>query len=233
MSRSVLVTDDDLGVGRAVAAVMLGAGHKVTFAQSDGPQPVDLFAVPCDPADAGSVDRAFQAAEHQHGPVEVLVVNSRRGVDVTLAEVDEERFGQTLNVNLGGAHRLARRALPGMLRGRWGRVIFVSAAPGMRGAAGRTDAAASAAGLVGIARSMVRELGARGVTANVVAPGVLEGDPASRPPEKRPDTWGGIPLGRSGTAAEVAAAVRYFASDDAAYVTGAVLPINGGAGMGH
>ncbi|MEV6851355.1 SDR family oxidoreductase [Actinoplanes sp. NPDC051411] len=233
MSRSVLVTDDERGVGRAVAAVLREAGHRVTVAHRDGPPPPELFAVPCDPADKASVDRAFEAAEQRHGPVEILVAGSRRGAAGSLGDLTGDSFSQLLDVNLVGTYRLVRRALPGMLRRRWGRLIFVAAAPGYRGAAGHSDAAASAAGLVGIARSLVRELGPRGVTANVVAPGVLEGDPESRPPERNPDTWSEIPLGRSGTAAEVAAAVGYLASAEAAYVTGAVLPVDGGVGMGN
>lgn len=232
MSRSVLVTDDDLGVGRAVAGVLLDAGHKVTFAHRGGPTPAGMPTVVCDPADTGSVDRAFEAAEQQNGPVEILVAGCRRVEELPLTQLSDERFAEIIDIDLTGTYRLARRALPGMMRKRWGRLIFISAAPGFRGAAGRTDAAASASGLVGLARSLARELGARGVTANVVAPGVLENDPASRPPERRPDTWTGIPLGRSGTAAEVAAAVRFLASADASYVTGAVLPVDGGFGMG-
>ena len=233
MSRSVLITDDDLGVGSAVATAMLDAGHKVTMIYRDTPPPAEIFAVQCDVGDSASVDSAFEAARGQHGPVEIMVVTAGRGADTPFTELGEARFGQTLDGNLTAAYRLSRRALPGMLRNKWGRLIFVSSAWALRGAAHNADFAASTAGLVGPARSLVRELGPRGVTANVVAPGVLEGDPDARPAERRPDTWAGIPLGRSGTPAEVATVVRFLAGEDTAYVTGTIMAVDGGFGMGN
>jgi NAD(P)-dependent dehydrogenase (short-subunit alcohol dehydrogenase family) len=233
VSRSVLITDDELGVGSAVAAAMLDAGHKVTMVYREEPPPAGLFGVRCDVRDTASVDSAFEAARAQHGPVEILVVTAGRAAGTFFTDLAEAQFERSLDVNLTGAYRLTRRALPGMLRTKWGRLIFVSSAAAFRGAGNHADFAASTAGLVGLARSLVRELGPRGVTANVVAPGVLEGDPDARPAERRPDTWSGIPLGRAGTPAEVAAMVGFLAGETTGYVTGAVLPVDGGFGMGN
>ncbi|WP_329293620.1 3-oxoacyl-ACP reductase FabG [Streptomyces pseudovenezuelae] len=234
MARSVLVTGGNRGIGLAVARAFVENGDKVAVTHRDTPPPDGLFGVRCDVTDSGQVERAFKEVENAHGPVEVLVSNAGVTDDTLLLRMSEERFTSVLDTNLTGAYRFARRAARGMLRARWGRVILMSSVAGMTGTAGQVNYAASKSGMVGMARSMARELGSWGVTVNVVAPGLVLTDMAEKLPEERREQMRGqIPLGRHGDPREVAAAVRWLASDEAGYVTGAVLPVDGGLGMGH
>jgi 3-oxoacyl-[acyl-carrier protein] reductase len=184
--------------------------------------------------DAAAVDSAFAAAETAHGPVEILVANAGTSRDQLLALMSEEHFAEVIDTNLAGAYRVAKRASRHMIRMRRGRIIFISSVVGMLGSAGQANYAASKAGLIGLARSLARELGSRAITVNVVAPGFVDTEMTAALPEARREAiLAGIPLGRYASAGEVAAAVEFLASADAAYITGAVIPVDGGLGMGH
>lgn len=234
MSRSVLVTGGNRGIGLAVAQAFAAAGDKVAVTHRASPAPGDLFGVPCDVTDAGQVEQAFAAVEAEHGPVQVLVANAGVTDDGLLLRMSEDQFTRVLDANLTGAYRVARRAAKGMLRARSGRMIFISSVVGLTGSAGQVNYAAAKAGLVGLARSIARELGSRGITANVVAPGFVETDMTSGLPDaRRAEVLAGIPLGRYATAAEVAGVVTFLAGESAGYITGAVIPVDGGLGMGH
>jgi 3-oxoacyl-[acyl-carrier protein] reductase len=193
-----------------------------------------LSVVRCDVRDAASVDAAFTAVEKERGPVEVVVANAGITSDQLLVLLKEEAFTDVLDTNLTGAYRVAKRAVRGMLKMRRGRMIFISSVVGLYGAPGQANYAASKAGLVGLARSLARELGSRGITANVVAPGFVESDmTAVLPEERKAEILGAVPLARYADAEEVAGAVAFLAGPDAAYITGAVIPVDGGLGMGH
>jgi 3-oxoacyl-[acyl-carrier protein] reductase len=190
--------------------------------------------VTCDVTDSASVDAAFAEAEAAHGPVEVLVANAGVTNDTLLMRMTDEEFTSVLDTNLTGAFRCARRASKGMIRLRRGRIVLISSVVGLYGSPGQVNYASSKAGLVGLARSITRELGGRGITANVVAPGFVETDMTAGLPEAQQAAYrAAIPAGRFATADEVAGAVRFLASDEAAYITGAVVPVDGGLGMGH
>lgn len=232
--RSVLVTGGNRGIGLAIAHRLQDQGHKVTVTYRSGEVPDGLAGVRCDVTDAASVDAAFGEVEAAQGPVEVLVSNAGLTDDTLLLRMSEDSFTRVLDANLSGAYRVAKRAATGMLRKRWGRMIFISSVVGLMGSAGQVNYAASKAGLVGVARSIARELGSRNITANVIAPGFVDTDMTRALPEaRRNEIVGQIPLKRYADAAEIAAAVAFLASDDAAYITGAVLPVDGGLGMGH
>ncbi len=233
--RRVLVTGGNRGIGLAIARSFAESGHHVAVTTRSGAAPDGLVGVPCEVTDTASVDAAFTAAEQVlGGPVEVLVANAGITRDQLLMRMSDAEFDEVLDTNLAGAFRCARRASKGMIRLRYGRIIFVSSVVGLYGSPGQANYAASKAGLVGLARSISRELGGRGITANVVAPGFIHTDmTAELPDERRAAYLAAIPAGRFAAPEEVAAAVRFLASDEAGYVTGAVLPVDGGLGMGH
>ncbi|MDP9396785.1 MAG: 3-oxoacyl-ACP reductase FabG [Actinomycetota bacterium] len=234
MSRSVLVTGGNRGIGLAIARAFAEGGDAVAVTHRSGEPPEGLYGVRCDITDTGQVEAAFGAVEAQQGPVEVLVANAGITRDQLVLRMPDEDFAAVLDTNLTGAFRCARRASKGMLRLRRGRMVFVSSVVGLTGSAGQTNYAASKAGLVGLARSLARELGSRGITANVVAPGFVETDmTAALGEQRRAEILGSVPLGRYAGPAEVAEVVRFLAGDAAAYITGAVVPVDGGLGMGH
>jgi 3-oxoacyl-[acyl-carrier protein] reductase len=234
LGRSVLVTGGNRGIGLAIARRLAQGGDSVTVTSRSG-DPVDgLAVVPCDVRDATSVDTAFSAVEASHGPVEVVVANAGIIKDQLLALMSEDDFAGVVDTNLAGAYRTAKRAVRGMMRMRRGRLIFISSVVGLYGSAGQANYAASKAGLIGLARSLARELGSRNITSNVIAPGFVESDlTAGLSEERRQAILGAVPLGRFAVADEVAGVAQFLASDDAAYVTGAVIPVDGGLGMGH
>ena len=232
--RVVLVTGGNRGIGLAVARAFAAQGDRVVVASRSGEAPDGLPAVVCDVSDTASVDAAFSAVEAEHGPVEICVANAGITRDTLLLRMTDEDIDAVLDTNLVGAIRVARRAAKGMLRLRRGRLVFVSSVVGMLGSAGQVNYAASKAGLVGVARSLARELGSRGITANVVAPGFVDTDmTAALDDDRRAEIVSAVPLGRYASPDEVAAVVTFLASDAAAYVTGALVPVDGGLGMGH
>jgi 3-oxoacyl-[acyl-carrier protein] reductase len=230
----VLVTGGNRGIGLAIARRLAADGDSVTVTSRSGEPVDDLTVAACDVRDAAQVDAAFTLAEEKHGPVEVVVANAGVARDQLLALMSEDAFAEVVDTNLAGSYRVARRAVRGMMRMRRGRLIFISSVVGLLGSGGQANYAASKAGLVGMARSLARELGSRNITANVVAPGFVDTDMTSALPEdRRKAILAGVPLGRLAAAQEVAAAVAFLAGPDAAYITGAVLPVDGGLGMGH
>jgi 3-oxoacyl-[acyl-carrier protein] reductase len=234
MSRSVLVTGGNRGIGLAIARRLAAAGDSVTVTSRSGAEVPGLMVAQCDVRDASAVDAAFTAAEAAHGPVEVVVANAGITRDQLLALMSEDDFGAVIDTNLTGAYRVAKRAVRPMIRMRRGRIIFISSVVGLLGSGGQANYAASKAGLVGLARSLARELGTRNITVNVVAPGFVDTDmTAALADDKKAAILAGVPLRRYASADEVAAAVAFLASADAAYITGAVLPVDGGLGMGH
>jgi 3-oxoacyl-[acyl-carrier protein] reductase len=232
--RSVLVTGGNRGIGLAIARALAAGGDRVTVTYRSGQPPEDLAGVRCDVTDPDSVEAAFTEVEASQGPVEVLIANAGVTRDQLIMRMTEDDFGTVVATNLAGSWRVAKRASKGMLRLRRGRVVFISSVVGMLGSAGQTNYAASKAGLVGLARSLARELGSRGITFNVVAPGFVETDMTAELPDDLQKTYQGqIPLGRFASVDEVANVVRFLASEEAGYVTGAVVPVDGGLGMGH
>lgn len=233
--RNVLVTGGNRGIGAAIALAFVEAGDQVVVTSRNGDAPEGTQAVACDVTSAEQVDAAFsQAEELLGGPIEVVVANAGITRDTLLMRMSDEDFEAVLDTNLTGAFRCARRASKGMLKLRRGRIIFVSSVVGLYGAPGQANYAASKAGLVGLARSITRELGKRGITANVVAPGFVETDMTKALPEKQQAEYlGVIPAGRFAQPEEIAKVVRFIASDEAAYISGAVIPVDGGLGMGH
>lgn len=232
--RSVLVTGGNRGIGRAIAEAFLAQGDRVAVTTRSGGAPEGALDVRCDVTDAAAVDAAFAEVEAAHGPVEVLVANAGITADTLLLRMSEEDWDAVIATNLTGSFRLAKRAAKGMLRLRRGRIILISSVVGLLGSPGQVNYAASKAGLVGMARSLARELGSRSITTNVVAPGFIETDmTGALPEEQRAEYQSRIPLGRLGAAEEVAGTVTWLAGPAAAYVTGAVIPVDGGLGMGH
>jgi 3-oxoacyl-[acyl-carrier protein] reductase len=234
VGRSVLVTGGNRGIGLAIANSFVAAGDKVAITHRSGEPPDGMYGVRCDVTDAAQVDNAVDTVTEQQGPVEVLVANAGITRDTLLLRMSEEDWSAVIDTNLTGSFRVAKRVARGMLRLRRGRIIFISSVVGLLGSAGQVNYAASKAGLVGMARSLTRELGSRSITANVVAPGFIETALTDVLTDDKKDEYlGQIPLGRYATVDEVAAVVRFLASDDAAYISGAVIPVDGGLGMGH
>jgi 3-oxoacyl-[acyl-carrier protein] reductase len=234
MARSVLVTGGNRGIGLAIARRLAAGGDAVTVTSRSGADVEGLMVARCDVRDPAAVDAAFTAAEAAHGPVEVLVANAGTNRDQLLPLMSEEHFAEVIDTNLAGAYRVAKRACRAMIRMRRGRIIFISSVVGLLGSAGQANYAASKAGLVGLARSLAREFGSRGITVNVVAPGLVDTDMTAALPEARKDAiLASVPLRRLASADDVAAAVEFLASADAAYITGALIPVDGGLGMGH
>ena len=233
--RNVMVTGGNRGIGLSIARAFAEGGDNVVVTHRSGEPPEGLQGVRCDVTDSASVDAAFAEAEELlGGPVEVLIANAGITKDQLLMRMSDEEFDSVVDTNLAGAFRCARRASKGMIRLRKGRIVFISSVVGLYGSPGQTNYAASKSALVGLARSISRELGGRGITANVVAPGFIETDMTAQLPEDRKKAYqASIPAGRFAQPEEVAAAVRFIASDDAAYITGAVIPVDGGLGMGH
>jgi NAD(P)-dependent dehydrogenase (short-subunit alcohol dehydrogenase family) len=234
MSRVVLVTGGARGIGLACAQRFAAQGDRVAVTYNSSPPPDGLFGVQCDVTSAASVDAAFAAVEAELGPVEVLVSNAGITKDGLLLKMSEESFTSVIDTNLTAAYRVAKRATPSMLRARSGRIILVSSVVGLLGSAGQANYAASKAGLVGFARSLARELGSRSITVNVVAPGPVETDMTASLGDKRlAELTDAVPLGRMASPDEIAGVIAFLASADAAYITGAVIPVDGGLGMGH
>jgi 3-oxoacyl-[acyl-carrier protein] reductase len=234
VGRSVLVTGGNRGIGLAIARAFAENGDMVTITYRGAEPPDDLIGVRCDVTDQVSVDAAFDRVEERYGPVEILVANAGVTRDTLLLRMSEEDFSHVVDTNLTGAFRVVRRAARGMLRARKGRIVLIGSVVGLLGSPGQANYAATKAGLIGMARSLARELGSRGITVNVVAPGFVESDmTAELTEQRRAEILAGIPLARYATADEVARVVRWVASDEAAYITGAVIPVDGGLGMGH
>jgi 3-oxoacyl-[acyl-carrier protein] reductase len=230
----VLVTGGNRGIGRAIAQAFADAGDDVAITFRSGEPPAGFLAVKCDITDPGQVEAAFDEVEAAQGPVEVLVANAGVTRDTLLLRMSEDDWASVIETNLTGTFRTVKRASKGMLRLRRGRIILISSVVGLLGSAGQVNYAASKSGLVGMARSIARELGSRSITANVVAPGFVETDMTDvLPDDKKAEYVAAIPLGRMTTPEEVAGVVRWLASEEAAYVTGAVIPVDGGLGMGH
>jgi len=234
MDRSVLVTGGNRGIGLAIARAFVANGDRVAVTHRASGPPEGLFGVQCDVTSAAEVDAAFAAVEAEHGPVEVLVANAGLTDDTLLLRMSEESFTRVLDANLTGAFRVTKRATSGMLKLKRGRLIYISSVVALMGSPGQANYAASKAGLIGFARSVARELGSRSITANVIAPGFIDTDmTAELGDARKAEILGSVPLKRYGTADEIAGAALFLASPAAAYVTGAVLPVDGGLGMGN
>ncbi len=232
--RTVLITGGNRGIGYAIAEEFVAQGHRVAVTARSGQGPEGTLTVQADVTDAASIDAAFTRVEEELGPIEVVVANAGITRDTLLLRMSEDDFTEVIDTNLTGAFRIVKRAAKGMLKARFGRIVLISSVVGLYGSPGQVNYSSSKAALVGFARSITRELGARNITANVVAPGFIETDMTAELPEAQQAEYKkSIPAARYGTAAEVAKAVAWLASDDAAYISGAVIPVDGGLGMGH
>ena len=233
-ARTVLVTGGNRGIGYAIAEEFVAQGHRVAVTARSGEGPAGTTTVRADVTDADALDAAFAEIEQKLGPVEVVVANAGITRDGLLMRMSNEDFDTVVDTNLGGAFRVVKRASTGMIKAKFGRIILVSSVVGLLGGAGQVNYASSKAGLVGMARSITRELASRGITANVVAPGFIETDMTAELPEaQQADYKKSIPAGRFASPSEVAKVIAWLASDDAAYISGAVIPVDGGLGMGH
>ena len=232
--RVVLVTGGNRGIGRAIAERFVRDGYRVAVTARSGEGPEGTLTVRADVTDAAALDAAFTEVEQQLGPVEIVVANAGITKDTLLLRMSEDDFDSVVATNLGGTFRVVKRASKGMLRARFGRIILISSVVGLYGSAGQVNYSASKSALVGFARSITRELGARGITANVVAPGFIETDMTAELPEETQKQYkASIPAGRFATPDEVAGVVTWLASDESGYISGAVIPVDGGLGMGH
>ncbi len=230
----MLVTGGSKGIGRAMAEAFRDAGYKVAATYRSGGVPDGVLGVTCDITDQGQVDQAFETIEAELGPVEVLVANAGVTRDTLLMRMSDDDWDTVIDTNLTGTFRVVRRAARPMMRGRFGRVILISSVVGLLGSPGQLNYASSKSALVGMARSLARELGSRNVTANVVAPGFIETDMTSVLPEETIKGYKArIPVGRLGSVDDVAQAAMFLAGEHAGYITGAVIPVDGGLGMGH
>jgi 3-oxoacyl-[acyl-carrier protein] reductase len=232
--RTVLITGGNRGIGFAIASEFVALGHRVAVTARSGEGPAGSLTVRADVTDAASIDAAFTQVEAELGPIEVVIANAGMTRDTLLMRMSEDDFTDVIDTNLNGAFRVAKRASKGMLKARFGRIVLVSSVVGLLGSAGQVNYSASKSGLIGLARSITRELGARGITANVVAPGFIETDMTAELPEAQQAAYKkSIPAGRFATPEEVAKVIVWLASDDAGYISGAVIPVDGGLGMGH
>lgn len=233
-ARTVLITGGNRGIGRSIAEKFIEQGHRVAVTARSGEGPVGSLTVTADVTDGDSLTAAISTVEQALGPIEVLVANAGITKDMLLMRMSDEDFESVIDTNLTGSFRLVKRGITSMIKQRFGRVIFISSVVGLLGSAGQVNYSSSKSALVGFARSLTRELGARGITANVVAPGFIETDmTAALPAEQQAEYKKNIPAGRFAQPEEVAAVVAWLASDDAAYISGAVIPVDGGLGMGH
>ncbi|HEU4808717.1 MAG TPA: 3-oxoacyl-ACP reductase FabG [Homoserinimonas sp.] len=233
-ARTVLVTGGNRGIGYAIAEEFIAGGHRVAVTARSGSGPAGSLTVVADVTDPDSIDAAFTTVEAELGPVEVVVANAGVTRDMLLMRMSDDDFTSVIDTNLSGAFRVVKRASKGMIKARHGRIILVSSVVGLLGGAGQVNYSASKSGLVGLARSVTRELGSRGITANVVAPGFIETDMTAELSEATQAEYKKqIPAGRYATPAEVAKVITWLAGDDAAYISGAVIPVDGGLGMGH
>lgn len=235
IARSILVTGGNRGIGLAVARRLAAEGHKVAVThRGSGVTDDNLFAVECDVTDSAAVDDAFSRIEEHQGPVEVLVANAGLNADMLIMRMSEENFAKVIDANLTGVFRVAKRASRNMIKNRFGRLIFMGSVAGLTGLPGQANYSASKAGLVGMARSLTRELGSRSITANVVAPGFIDTDMTRALDDKQQEiALQAIPATRIGKVEEVAGVISFLASEDAGYISGAVIPVDGGLGMGH
>ncbi len=234
MSRSVFVTGGNRGIGLAVARAFATAGDRVAVTHRSGGPPPGLTGVRCDITDAASVEQAFKEVEAVQGPVEILVACAGITRDGLLLGMPDEDIDEVIDTNLRGVFRVAKLAALGMLPSRWGRLVLISSAVALQGSPGQTNYAATKAALIGLGRSLAWELGSRGITVNIVCPGLVETDMTRHLTAKRRQEYlSATPLGRPGTPQEVADVVRFLASEQASYITGAVIPVSGGLGMGH
>jgi 3-oxoacyl-[acyl-carrier protein] reductase len=230
----VLVTGGSKGIGHGVALRLAKSGHRVAATYRSGEVPADVLGVQCDVTDPAQIEAAFAQIESTLGAVEVLVANAGITRDTLMMRMSDDDWDQVIATNLTGAFRVARRAARPMIRGKFGRLVFISSVVGAMGSAGQVNYAASKSGLVGMARSLARELGSRGITANVVAPGFIETDMTAELSEELIKKYAEqVPLGRFGSVDDVAGTIEFLVSDAAAYITGAVIPVDGGLGMGH
>jgi 3-oxoacyl-[acyl-carrier protein] reductase len=234
MSKVVLVTGGNRGIGKSIAEAFIKAGFKVAVTVRSGEGPQGSLSVKADVTDAASLDAAYAEIEEKLGPVEILVANAGITRDTLLMRMSDEEFEEVINTNLTGAFRVVRRATKGMIKARYGRVILIGSVVALLGSPGQVNYSAAKSGLIGLARSLTRELGGRGITANVVAPGFIDTDmTAELSEEMQADYKKRIPAGRFASPEEVANVVLWLAGDDAAYISGAVIPVDGGMGMGH
>ncbi len=232
--RTVLVTGGNKGIGRGIAERLLAGGHRVAVTYRSGGVPDGVLGVHCDVTDVAQVDGAFGEVEAALGPVEVLVANAGVTRDTLLMRMSDQDWDLVITTNLTGAFHVVRRATRPMMKARFGRIILISSVVGLTGSAGQVNYASSKAGLVGLARSVARELGSRQITANVIAPGFIETDMTAGLSDDLSKKYAReIPLGRMGTVDDIAGLAEFLASESAAYITGAVLPVDGGLGMGH
>ncbi len=234
IARSVVVTGGNRGIGRSIVERFLAAGHKVASLDLGGEAPEGALGVSCNVTDPEQVEAAFAAAEEANGPVEILVANAGITKDTVVLRMSDDQWDAVIGVNLTGSYRCAKRAVKSMIRKKFGRIVFLGSVVGLYGSAGQVNYSASKAGLVGMARSLTREVGSRGVTVNVVAPGFIETDMTAVLSEEVVAGYKkAIPAGRMGQPDDVAAAIEFLASDNAGFISGAVIPVDGGLGMGH